>query len=90
MPKNKSNIRYNKNINETENINKIAQEILNKVKKIMYYNDEELNNLPYNSALKIDKRNYCNYYLSLLKTKHPILFTFCNNDDYNINFIFNL
>ena len=87
MPKNKSNIRYNKNINETENINKIAQEILNKVKKIMYYNDEELNNLPYNSALKIDKRNYCNYYLSLLKTKHPILFTFCNNDDYNIKII---
>ena len=87
MPKNKSNIRYNKNINETENINKNAQEILNKVKKIMYYNDEELNNLPYNSALKIDKRNYCNYYLSLLKIKHPFLFTFCNNNDYNIKII---
>ena len=87
LPKNKSNIRYNKNINETENINKNAQEILNKVKKIMYYNDEELNNLPYNSALKIDKRNYCNYYLSLLKTKHPIFFTFFNNDDYNIKII---
>ena len=87
FPKNKSNIRYNKNINETENINKKAQEILNKVKKIMYYNDEELNNLPYNSALKIDKRNYCKYYLSLLKTKHPIFFTFFNNDDYNIKII---
>ena len=43
----------------------------------MKYNDEELNNLKYDLALKFDKRRYCEYYLSLLKTKHIIIFYFC-------------
>ena len=47
-------------------------------------NDRELNYLSYDEAIKIDKRNYCQYYWSLLKTKHLILFTFFNNTDYNI------
>ena len=57
------------------------------IKTIMDYNDEELNNLEYNLALEIDKRNYCQYYLSLLNTKHALLFTFCNNNDYNLKII---
>ena len=62
----------------------------------MTYNDEELNDLNYKLALTMDKRNYCEYYLSLLKTKHDIFFTFCNNNYYNLKiikihlFIFNL
>ena len=51
------------------------------------YNDKELNRLNYNEALIIDKRNYMNYYFSLLKTKHIILFTFFNNNDYNSKII---
>ena len=47
-------------------------------------NDEELNSLVYAIALKIDKRTYFQYYSSLLKKKHLILFTFCPNNDYNI------
>ena len=46
----------------------------------MEFIDEEINILPYNLALKYDKRNYCNYYISLLKTKHNLLFSFLNND----------
>ena len=57
--------------------------VLKKVKKVMAYNDEELNNLKYELALKFDKRTYCQYYLSLLITKHDIMFTFFNNSDYN-------
>ena len=37
-----------------------------------------------NYALEIDDRNYFQYYLSLLKMKHLIIFTFLVNDDYNI------
>ena len=55
-------------------------------KNIIYrnLNDEELNSLEYTLALKIDKRTYFQYYWSLLKKKHLILFTFYPNNDYNI------
>ena len=53
----------------------------------MAYNDEELNNLKYELALKYDHRTYCEYYISLLRTKHILLFTFFNNNDYNSNLI---
>ena len=46
-------------------------------------NDYELNSLTYAYALKFDKRTYFQYYLSLLKTKHKLIFTFCLNNDYN-------
>ena len=35
------------------------QEILKQVKQVMTYNDEELNNLEYELAIKFDKRKYC-------------------------------
>ena len=66
-----------------DNIKKINK----KVKKIMSFNDEELNDLEYESALQFDKRKYCQYYYSLLKTKHALIFTFCNNNDYNSKII---
>ena len=55
--------------------------------EIMKYNDEELNDLSYDLALKFDNRNYCLYYLSLLKTKNSIIMTFCNKNDYNSTII---
>ena len=53
----------------------------------MKFNDGELNNLSYNLALKYDKRTYTQYYMSLLKTKHIIFFSFFNNNDYNSRII---
>ena len=47
-------------------------------------NDEEMNYLPYNEAILLDKRTYCEYYFSLLKKKHIILFTFIAKNDYNL------
>ena len=47
-------------------------------------NDQEMNDLKYEIALKIDKRSYLEYYWSLLKKKHLILFTFISSNDYNI------
>ena len=47
-------------------------------------NDHELNTLKYNLAIIVDKRTYSQYYLSLLKKKHLILFTFLPSNDYNL------
>ena len=38
-------------------------------------------------ALILDKRTYFQYYLSLLKKKHLIIFTFLPNNDYNLQYI---
>ena len=51
------------------------------------YTIYELNNLEYSEALKVDKRNYFEYYLSLLKSKHPLSFSFYYVNDYNSRFI---
>ena len=53
----------------------------------MDYTDDELNDLSYDSALEIDKRSYCQFYISLLKTKHEIIFAFFYNKDYNLRII---
>ena len=63
------------------------EEIIKKSKKIMSYNDEELNQLAYQSALKFDKRTFCVYYISLLKLKHNIIFSFIYTKDYNSRII---
>ena len=83
-----SNIKF-KNNNKFKN-NKFddfpilnTDNIINKIK----YNDNELNSLSYEKAFIVDKRKYFDYYFSLLKTKHIILFTFFNNDDYNSKII---
>ena len=47
-------------------------------------NDEELNTLEYEQAIIYDKRNYFEYYWSLLKKKQLILFTFVPSNDYNL------
>ena len=44
--------------------------------------DEELSNLEYKIAIEVDKRTYFQYYWSLLKKKHMILFAFIASDDY--------
>ena len=46
--------------------------------------DSELNSFPYRLALIFDKRTYIKYYISLIKTKHPLIFSFIPKKDYNI------
>ena len=53
----------------------------------MKYTDEEKNLLPYELAIKYDKRNYCSYYIALLKTKHNFIFSFIQSNDYNSKII---
>ena len=49
-----------------------------------HFYDSELNALDYKMALLFDKRDYILYYISLIKTKHPLIFTFLSNSDYNL------
>ena len=84
---------------KTESINDITNENLKnktnenynredeKYRKILEYNDNEINSLPYKEALKMDKRTFFQYYFSLLRTGHPFLFSFYNNRDYNARII---
>ena len=77
---NKSRDKTNSHFNRkgTSNLNNI-----NKGKKVVNYNDKEMNSLDYEEALKVDKRNYWQYYFSLLRTKHILIFSFCYTKDYN-------
>jgi hypothetical protein len=79
-------ISFNKEIN-LNNISMKNIDIYNDKKKnkdiMETYNDYELNSLSYEKALKIDKRTFFKYYKSLLKTKHPIFFSFFPINDYN-------
>ena len=70
------------------NLFKIKKSELNeehkiKIVLILKYNDNELNDLEYEEAYKYDKRNFKQYYLSLLFTKH-IIFQIFNKRDYNV------
>ena len=48
------------------------------------FNDEELNYLDYKTAIIFDKRTYFQYYWSLIKKKQIFVFTFINQNDYNL------
>ena len=56
--------------------------------KILEKNDQELNSLNYKEAITDDKRTYVQYYLSLLRANHLLIFSFYKNDrDYNSRII---
>ena len=70
------------NNNISNNIdNKQEQRKKNKIE--VEYFDYEFNNMSYKEALEYDKRTFFQYYISLLKIKHILLFTFIQNKDYN-------
>ena len=80
--KNKKSSIFNKVF--TENTKNKQNEIRNKIDND---NDYELNSLSYKDALMHDKRTCCNYYISLIKYKQIIVFTFCSFNDYNSGII---
>ena len=59
----------------------------NKIKKskenIFEISEYEINNFKLEEAIQFDNRSYCDYYLSLIRTKHLFIFTFCTTNDYN-------
>ena len=57
------------------------------IKELLLRKDFEINSLKYEEALKFDKRNYFQYYISLLKYNNPLIFSFCICNDYNCQII---
>ena len=82
---NKTLLNMNKTTNGNKNSNKRVFNS-NKNKKIEF-NDSELNNLPYKNAIIYDKRTFCQYYISSLKPKIPIIFAFLPQKDNNSKII---
>ena len=80
---------YNKKPSE-ENRLKIKSKSDNNNKEninINKYIDEEINEVSYNLAMQYDKRTFFQYYISLIKTQHILISSFCNNNDYNSGII---
>ena len=72
---------------EIKDNNKIIDKIILLIpekERFKYFNDDELNSLEYQIALKIDFRTYGEFYLSLIKQTHLIIFTFFVQNDYNL------
>jgi len=95
-PKKLSISNYKKDLNSKLELNKTKNMFGKKEKSILRniilnnkikLNDYEMNNLSYKEALKLDKRTYFQYYLSLLRTNHILIFTFYTNTDYNSKII---
>ena len=59
----------------------------NYIKVLIEQKDFELNSLEYEEAIKLDHRNYFDYYISLIKNNHPIMCYFSPFNDYNSRII---
>ena len=80
-------------INETKNdlfknilikFNKLSDDKIYEIYNKLYTKtDLELNELSYEDAIKLDKRIFLEYYLSLVRTKHLIFFSFGKKFDFN-------
>ena len=76
---NKKNMIPFENVAESNNNN-----VTNKYLDIKAF---EMNSLDYEEAIKLDNRNYFEYYISLIKYNHPIMFSFSHYNDYNSRII---
>ena len=101
--KNNNEIKYSNNIIETiqDKREKISsrQDIIKilkfksydinikDIKELLELKDFEINSMEFEDAFKLDNRNYFQYYISLLKYNHPLMFAFGTYNDYNSRMI---
>ena len=86
LSKKKKKNKKRNNIKETTSKTN-EDNIIKKIDNILSYNDDEVNDLPYDLALQNDKRTYCLFYFSLMRTNHSFISTFIYNKDYNSKII---
>ena len=79
--KKKKKKKENNIINTTNPENK-ANKIITDIETIKF-NDYELNTFSYENFIAFEKRTCTEYYISLIKTKHPLIFAVCPIPDYN-------
>ena len=73
--------------NKNNNYKILPKNLKERVEIIMKFTDGEINDFSYDLAIKYDQRKFYEYYFSLLKTKHNIIFSFFYSDDYNSKII---
>ena len=56
-------------------------------KEEVKFDNYELNDLEYEMAVKLDKRNFINIYWAILKREQIIIFTFFTRNDHNLVFL---
>ena len=78
--KTNSGITVNKNILNNINKNDLDK---SEIEKTMEYIDYEINTISYKEAIENDKRTYFQYYISLVKINHILMFIFNRKKDYN-------
>ena len=84
--KKKSSLKGLKKLDKNDKKEKKVKVKIDNIKKDQL-KDCELNYFNLEKSLKIDKRPFVKYYLSLLFAKHIILFSFYPTNDYNIRII---
>ena len=77
-------ISYSKIDIKSQNVLIYPQKRKRKLLKKKFFNDYELNFLFFKYALNYDKRTLLQYYISLLISKQPLIFSFYPYNDYNI------
>ena len=77
------NFKKRNNITSPKNSDDISSDKNLNIKSNKIYNDFEMNDLNYDTALGKDKRTFCQSYISLMKLKQPIYYTFFLENDYN-------
>ena len=76
--KNEENERKNHKTNESEKIDETKDEDI-----FIFENDYEINSLPFEQALRYDKRTCYELYTSLIRNKQLFLFSFLDYNSYN-------
>ena len=71
------------NYNVLKNKHKQSSDRSEMIKTTTNYMEYEINIISYNEAFENDKRTYWQFYISLIKTKHILVFTFNKINDYN-------
>jgi len=78
------NFKKEKNILKPSNDVDHGKKLDRQAEKILKTVDLEINRFPYEKALQFDDRTYLEYYCSLLRTKHLLIFSFYPIEDYNL------
>ena len=83
----KSVDKSNSSILKNKKDNDINNDIIKKYDYTIKYIDYEINILPYKEAVEKDKRTFLQFFISLIKRSHLLVFTFYPNKDYNSRII---
>ena len=81
---NSNNTKISNTIYKTKTQKNIQDDEKSENSQLYNYENDELNDLPFEKALKYDKRSFCKYYGYILLSSHIILNVLFIHNDYNL------